>query len=67
VGAGTPPEWTAVDIFRDLAFGLARAQATAIRLKKLTEICKFESYSEEPYFALREEWRGLLAFPPEAP
>jgi len=27
--AGTPREWTAVDIFRDLAIGMARAQAVA--------------------------------------
>ena len=32
--AGTPREWTAVDIFRDLAIGMARAQAVAIRLAK---------------------------------
>ena len=28
---GTPREWTPADIFRDLAFGLARAQAAVIR------------------------------------
>jgi hypothetical protein len=36
--AGTPREWTAVDIFRDLAFGMATAQAAVIRLADKKEV-----------------------------